>query len=369
MPYAELRLSGRPIRFATIRILNIFTNLGLNLFFLLFCPWALGQDSFQALHPFINAVYSPEVGIGYIFISNFIASLVALLLLSPTLKQYQLFFDKVLWKDMLRYVLPLVIVGFAYLINETLDKLLIPKLYSGTEEEADVALGIYAANYKLAILIALFTQAFRYGAEPFFFRNKNEDNAKELYAIVAKYFLLFGLVGFLVVMLYLDLIKPVVLRKEEYWEGVKIIPIVLIANVLAGLYYNFSVWYKLTDKTQWGAYLSIGGAIITIILNVWWIPIIGYMGSAWATLICYASMTIACYYFGKQYYSVPYPIGKMILYLGIAIGIYLLSELLAIGQANLIARLGINTLLLLMFLGFIYTQEHKNIKAILKGNY
>ena len=366
LPYAELRLKGRPIRFAIVRLTNIFVNLGLNLFFLWFCPEVLKSDYLSFLHPFINSVYSPDIGIGYIFIANFVASSISLLLLSPTFKQYQFLIDKALWKNMMRYVLPLVIVGFAYLINEMLDKLLLEKLLSGTAKENKAAVGIYGANYKLAILISLFTQAFRYGAEPFFFRNKNEKNAKELYAIVAKYFLIFGLVGFLVVTLYLDIFKHLI-RREEYWEGLKIVPIVLVANVLAGLYYNFSVWYKLIDKTQWGAFISVGGAMITIALNFWWIPIIGYMGSAWATLICYSSMTVACYFIGKKYYPIPYPVFRMLLYLCLAVGVYLMSTL--VRTDNLIITLGVNTLLLLAYLGFIYLQEHKNIRNILNGNY
>lgn len=365
LPYAELRLSGRPIRFASIRLSNIFVNLGLNLFFILFCPWALENNQFSFLHPFINTVYSPEIGIGYIFIATFIASLVSFLLLSPTFKQYQFFFDFTLWKKMMRYVLPLVVVGFAYLINEMLDKLLLPQLHPEGEDAGMDALGIYSANYKLAILISLFTQAFRYGAEPFFFRSKNDKNAKTLYAIVAKYFLIFGLTGFLVVTLYLDLFKYLI--GKGYWEGLKIVPIVLVANVLAGLYYNFSVWYKLIDKTQWGAYISIGGALITIGLNIWWIPILGYMGSAWATLICYTFMTIVCYLLGQKYYPIPYSIWRMSFYLLVAVGVYLMSEL--IPSENLMATLGINTLLLLLFLGFIYLQEEKHLRAVLKGKY
>ncbi|MFK7980622.1 MAG: polysaccharide biosynthesis C-terminal domain-containing protein [Saprospiraceae bacterium] len=365
LPYAELRLAGRPIRFATVRLSNIFVNLGLNLFFLKFCTWALANNSFSFLHPLINAIYFPEIGIGYIFIATFIASLVSFILLSPTFKQYQFFFDFTLWKKMMRYILPLVIVGFAYLINELLDKLLLPKLHVDGEDCGIEALGIYSANYKLAILIALFTQAFRYGAEPFFFKSKNDKNAKKLYAIVAKYFIIFGLIGFLVVMLYLDIFKHLI--DDNYWEGLRIIPIILIANILAGLYYNFSVWYKLIDKTQWGAYISIGGALITIGLNIWWIPILGYMGSAWATLICYTFMTIACYFLGQKYYPIPYSISQMGLYLFVAIGIYLISEL--IPTQSLIATLGANTILLLVYLFFIYIKEEKHLRAALKGEY
>ena len=365
LPYAELRLSGRPIRFATVRLSNIFVNLGLNLFFILFCPWVLGNNQLSFLHPFINSVYAAEIGIGYIFISTFIASLVSFLLLSPTFKQYQFFFDFTLWKKMMGYVLPLVIVGFAYLVNEMLDKLLLPQLHAEGEDCGMEAVGIYSANYKLAILISLFTQAFRYGAEPFFFRSKNDKNAKKIYAIVAKYFLIFGLTGFLVVTLYLDLFKHLI--GPGFWEGLKIVPIILVANILAGLYYNFSVWYKLIDKTQWGAYISIGGALITIALNIWWIPILGYMGSAWATLICYTFMTITCYFLGQKYYAIPYAIGRMSVYLLVAVGIYLISEW--IPSENLIATLGVNTLLLLLYLSFIYWQEGKHLRAVLRGKY
>jgi O-antigen/teichoic acid export membrane protein len=368
LPYAELRLQGRPIRFATIRMCNIFVNLGLNLFFIVACPWFLEQESFSFLHPFINSVYNPDIGIGYIFIANFAASSLAFLLLSPTFKQFRFLFDWQLWLKMMRYVLPLVVVGIAYLINENLDKILIKTLLPGSVEENEAALGEYSACYKLAVLIALFTQAFRYGAEPFFFRNKNQENAKQLYASVAKYFLIFGVLGFLCITLYLDLFKPIIIRNEAYWAGLKIVPIILVANVLAGLYYNFSVWYKITDKTQWGAYISVGGALITILLNIWWIPTIGYIGSAWATLICYTFMTLACYLLGQKYYPISYPLFSMLSYLIIGIVIYLISQFIKDQQAlNLVASLGLNTLLLILFLAFVYKQEHKNIRAILKG--
>ena len=366
LPYAELRLEGRPLRFAAIRLTSIAVNLGLNLFFLLFCPWALTEPSLLGIHPLLQQVYSPDIGIGYIFIANLVASLVTFLLLVPSFKHYQFLFDRLLWKRMLSYILPLVIVGLAYLINENLDKLLLPGLLSGTMEENKAALGEYGACYKLAILIALFTQAFRYGAEPFFFRNKNEHNARQLYAQVAKYFLIVGLIGFLVVVLYIDIFK-LLIRNEAYWNGLKIVPIVLLANVLAGLYYNFSVWYKLIDQTQWGAYISVGGAMITILLNIWWIPLIGYMGSAWATLICYTAMTFACYFFGRKYYPVPYPIEKMIFYLLLAVGLYGLSNWLGrFHNGGLIFDLSVNTLILMTFIGIVFLLERKSLKVVLQ---
>lgn len=364
LPYAELRLQGRPIRFATIRLVNIFVNLGLNLFFLLLCPWILLQDSLSHLHSYIQVIYNPEIKIAYIFIANLVASLISFLLLLPSFKQYHFLFDRKLWQRMMQYVIPLVIVGLAYLINENLDKLLLEHLLTGTIQENKAALGEYGACYKLAIIIALFTQAFRYGAEPFFFRNKDEKNANFLYAQVAKYFLVFGTIGFLVVVLYIDLFKYLI-PNETYWNGLSIIPIILIANVLAGVYYNFSVWYKLIDKTYWGAIISVGGAIITIVVNIWWIPIIGYMGSAWATLICYAAMTITCYLLGKRFYPINYPIGRMLLYLCIAVGVYQLSEFIRNYQTdNLWVIISVNTILLLFYLGFIYMLERKELAKI-----
>ena len=211
---------------------------------------------------------------------------------------------------MITYALPLVVVGISYVINEMLDRSLLPILGSGTDEENQQALGIYGANYKLAMLLTLFQQAFRYGAEPFFFKQKNMPDAKEKYAAIANYFFIAGLAGFLAIMLYIDIVKYFI--GAEYWQGLHVVPILLLANLMLGLYYNFSVWFKLTDRTIWGAYLSVGGALITILLNIWWIPIFGYTGSACATLICYSAMVCASYIIGRKYYSVPYPLVKML---------------------------------------------------------
>ncbi|MCB0664080.1 MAG: oligosaccharide flippase family protein, partial [Saprospiraceae bacterium] len=271
IPKASLRLSGRPVRFAIVQTSNIMVNLGSNLFFLWFCPWALETGYFEWFNPVINAVYFPEFGIGYIFLSNLIGSAVAFLLLLPEVRKMSWHFDKALWKKMLQYSLPLLVVGLSYVINETFDRKAMVWLLSGTVEENQTQLGIYGANYKLAMILALFTQAFRYGAEPFFFKQKNENNAKDVYAQVAYYFFLFGLLGFLGVSLFIDLFKYF-LGDPAYWTGLDVVPILLMANLFLGMYYNFSVWYKLTDRTRYGAWISVGGALITIGLNLWWIP-------------------------------------------------------------------------------------------------
>jgi len=364
IPYAKLRLEQRPIRFATIRLTSIFINIGLNLFFLLFCPYALQSESWSFLHPLFNLVYHEEWLLAYIFISTLIGNGIAFLLLSPTLLRIRWReFDPVIWKKMFRYALPLVVVGISYLLNETFDRLVMPKLLSGTLEENKVQLGIYGACYKLTMFLTLFTQAFRYGAEPFFFRQKTAENAKEIYANVAKFFSIIGAVGFLSVLLYLDILKPIFLKKEIYWEGIAVVPILLLANLFLGIYYNLSIWYKLTDQTRWGAYISVFGAIITISLNIIFMPIYGYMAAAWITFLCYFLMMSASYWLGQRKYPVPYEVGKIVLYIVAAVAMYGLSLWVRPSlNENLWGILGVNTLILVLYLSFIYEREKKAVR-------
>ncbi|MCP3928243.1 MAG: polysaccharide biosynthesis protein [Bacteroidetes bacterium] len=361
MPYSRLRLEGQPLRFAFIRLTNIIVNLGLNLFFLLFCPYVLAHSGWSWLHPFIQSIYDPTFGIGYIFLSNLIASLIALVLLSPLYFSFSFRIDWKLWKQMFFYAFPLIIVGFSYVINEMLDRQLFPILASGSPLEKKTMLGEYGACYKLAMILALFTQAFRYGAEPFFFKQKTAGNAKKLYAEIAKYFAIIGAIGFLAIMLYIDYVKYFI--DEDYWEALGVVPILLLANLFLGLYYNLSVWYKLIDKTIWGAYISVGGAVVTIGLNLWWIPIFGYVGSAWATLICYFGMTVASYYFGKKHLPIPYEIGKILFYISLAIiGYFLNLGIRNIFEGSRMLITSMNTLILITFLTIIYLLEKKNVQ-------
>jgi O-antigen/teichoic acid export membrane protein len=364
IPKASLRLSGRPIRFAIVQTSNILINLGSNIFFLWFCPFALGVKELSFLHPLIDAIYFPEFGIGYIFLSNLIGSAVAFLLLLPELKNMKWSFDWNLWKKMLGYSLPLLIVGLSYVINETFDRKAMVWLLPGTSEENQFQLGIYGANYKLAMILSLFTQAFRYGAEPFFFKQKNEGNAKEIYAVVAKYFFIFGLLGFLGVSLYIDLFKYF-LGDPIYWVGLDIVPILLLANLFLGMYYNFSVWYKLTDKTNIGAWISVGGAIVTIVLNIWWIPEFGFRGAAWATLICYLLMMVVTVFIGKRHYPVPYEITRMLAFFGLALVLFFLSNYIKnTFELQTWLNLSINTGLILLFFGFVLFKEKTFFKKI-----
>ena len=361
IPFAKLRLEGRAKRFAFIKLSNIFVNLGLNLFFLLLCPYLLDNASSTGLQNLIDRIYNPEFGIGYVFVSNLAASSVTTLLLLPDMLKASWVFDKALYKKMLGYALPLVIVGLAGIVNEMLDRVLLKQLLPYTLAENEAQLGVYSACYKLAMLLALFTQAFRYAAEPFFFNHAKNKKAPLLYAKIAKYFFIVGLIGFLAVTLYIDYFQ-LLLRRPGYREGLHIVPILLIANLFLGLYYNLSVWYKLTDKTIIATYISLGGAAITILLNIWWIPSIGYIGSAWATLICYASMCLVSYFIGRKHYSLPYEWPRFFLYLCFALVCYFGATMLDDRLSfSLIQRTIFNTAFILIFVGLVFFNEKKDL--------
>ncbi len=368
IPKAKLRLDGRPIRFAIVQLSNIFVMLGLVFFFLKYCPIILETERLSVMHNFINEIYDPNFGIGYIFLANIIASLVVFILLLPEWSNFKLLINRTLWSKMMGYSLPMVIVGISFVINEMFDRNFMVKLLPGTIEENQTQLGVYGANYKLAMILALFTQAFRFGAEPFFFKQKDKKEAYQSYADVAKYFFIIGIVGFLFITLYLDFFKQIFLRQETYWVGISVVPILLIANLFSGMYYNFSVCYKISDRTMFGAYISVTGAIVTILLNLWWIPIFGYHGSAWATVICYGLMMILSYLFGRKYLPMPYQIGKMLGFLILGIGTYLLSVWINnILQTNQFTYFGINTILFFLFIGIIWMIEGDELKKALRN--
>ena len=300
LPFAKLRVCDRAWRFAFIRLTNITVNIGLNLFFYLLCPYLLKQEIALEI---INGIYDSNVGIGYIFISNLIASSVMLILLSPEIFKLKFSFDFQIWKKMIKYGFPLLIGGLAYVTNEMVDRLLLEYLLPADTATAQV--GIYSACYKVAIFMSLFIQAFRYGAEPFFFAQAQKKDAKEQYEIVMRYFIAFTAFIFLSINLFIDIIKHFI-QDEAYHAGLDVVPILLLANLFLGMYYNLSVWYKVSEKTRFGAYLSVAGAAITIGLNTLLIPTMSYMGSAWATLICYASMCVMSYVFSRRHYPISY---------------------------------------------------------------
>lgn len=320
IPFARLRAENKALRFAIIKLTGIGVNISLVLFFLLLCPWLM-QNAPNDYKPFVNFIYKPDIGVGYVFIANLMATVVTLLLLSPVMLSVRLVPDQKLLKKMLVYALPLLVAGLAGWVNEALDKLLLKYLLP--ENIAMSQVGIYGAVYKLSIMMTIFIQAFRFAAEPFFFAQAKEDNAKSIYASVMNYFVMACLVIFLGITLFIDIAKHFI--GANYHEGIVVVPILLLANMFLGIYFNLSIWYKLTGQTAFGAWFSVAGALITIALNLWWIPIIGYVGSAWATLVCYTSLAILSYAFGQKHYTIPYNIFKIMLMIVFAIVIYLFT--------------------------------------------
>lgn len=318
LPFARLRLEQRPRRFVFVRLCNIGVNITMNLFWLVFCPWAADNGV-----EWVHAVWQPGQGVAYIFLSNLIASAVTLLLLLPQFQAIRMGFDKILWKKMLVYAAPLIVVGLAGIVDEMFSRAMLKYLLPGTPEENLGQVGIFGANYKLAALITLFTQAYRYAAEPFFFRHAQDKDALRTQAEVTKWFTIAGAAGMAGILLFLDLVKHFI--DEKFHNGLHVVPILLCANLLLGVYYNFSVWYRLKDRTGLGAWISIGGAVITVLLNLFLIPRFGYYGAAWVTLICYAFMSWATWFTGQKHYPVPYRLGRMALYPIIALLLWVAS--------------------------------------------
>jgi O-antigen/teichoic acid export membrane protein len=353
LPFARLRLEQRPRRFVAIKLTNIAIYIGMNLFWLIFCPWAAKNGM-----GWVHAVWSPGLGVGYIFLSNLLASMVTLLLLSPQIRMIRWAFDRELWKKMVGYAAPLIIVSLAGIVDEMFSRSMLKYLLPGTAQENLGQVGIFGANYKLAALITLFTQAYRYAAEPFFFRHAQEKDALRTQAEVTKWFTISSAAGMLGILLFLDLVKYFI--GPEYWGGLHVVPVLLAANLLLGVYYNFSIWYRLKDRTGLGAWISIAGAVITIGLNLVLIPIYGYTGAAWVTLICYAFMSAATWYTGQKHYPVPYQMGKMAAYVALVLVLWTISIVLSPMLNNWSILLwALRVLLFAVFVGVVYLLEIK----------
>ena len=318
IPFARIRLRNQPMKYALIRIGEVSINIGLNLFFLYYCPRHTESE-------LVTLLYDENIGVGYVLISNLIASSLKLLLLIPDiLAAFRSVFDRSLFKEILKYSYPLLIAGLAGTVNEALDRILLKHLIP-IELNPMEQLGIYGANYKLAVLMTLFVQMFKYAAEPFFFSKSEEKNAKKLYADVMMFFVVAGLFIFLLVNLYLDYF--ILFIGTDFREGVQIVPVVLMANLVMGIFFNLSIWYKLTDLTRFGAVLVLLGALITVVVNVLFIPRYGYVASAWAHLFCYSTMVIVSYLWSRKHYAIPYRVGRILAYIIAAVVIYLSNEL------------------------------------------
>lgn len=317
LPFAYLRYKKRAFRFAGIKLLNVGLNIGLNLFFLLACP-AIERTAPSAINWFYSPVGGDAFGIGWIFVANIISSAVILLCLLPELTGRRYRFDMALLRRMLSYSWPLLILGVAGVLSQNMGQMIIPYLFEGHEQEARAMVGIYGANIKIAIVMVMFTQAFRYAYEPFIFAQAKGDceTKKQAYCDAMKFFVIFGLFIFLGVMFFLPVLKHFV--APGYWSGLRVVPIMMIAELCFGVFFNLSLWYKLTDRTQWGMYLSLICFAVMLALNIWLVPFIGipdgYMGSAWAALGAYFLVMVISYFVGRHYYPLPYQIGRLGLY-------------------------------------------------------
>ena len=317
IPFARLRIENRPIKFASIKIINILINISFNLIFLVLFPYLYSNH--LETFPLIETLYNPEWTFQYVFLANLIASGITFLILSPYSLNLKGGFDKKEWKQMLLYAFPLLFLGMAGIVNETFDRILLKYLLPADIAEAQI--GIYSACYKISILMTIFIQAYKYAAEPFFFLQAKEKDSKKTFADAMKFFMIAVSFIFLVTTVFLDV--ALVLIGKDFREGREVIPILLLANLFLGIFYNLSVWYKLTNKTKYGAYIAIFGAVITLAMNWVLIPILGYVGSAWATFGCYFLMMLVSFVLGQKYYPIPYNMKRM--------GIYFVLALLLFG--------------------------------------
>lgn len=361
IPLARLRLENKAKKFALINMSAILINIGLNLFWIGYC---IPENTAGNSNFILDHFYDPSIGVGYVFLANLFASFFKFLLLSPIIFKVRMRFDWEILKQMLKYASPLLVASLAIIVNESADKIMLKWMLKDDlgVDGATKEVGIYGACYKLSIIISLFIQAFRYAAEPFFFSQEKHKDAKETYANIMKYFVIVCAVIFLGVMLYLDWLRYFI-PNQSYWVGLKVVPILLFANIFLGIFYNQSIWYKLSEKTGYGALIASIGALITIALNLLLIPTYQYLGSAWATFFCYLSMVLLSFYYGNKHYAIPYSIKRIVFYLVFAFLLYLLSEWIS-STLGLNLKFIVNSFILLGFLSLVYVLE-KPKKAII----
>lgn len=342
IPFAYLRFSKRPLKFAFLKLLNVLLIIVFNLFFFKIAPWLANY------YPDLFSWYDISNGIDYILLSNLVASAIQFLLLTPHMRiKYK--FDGALLKRMLKYSYPLLILGIAGVLNQSADKMLFTRLYPNPAD-AETQLGIYGQSFKIAIIMVMFTQAFRYAFEPFIFardREESSDSNLKSYADASKYFLILGLLIFLVTLGYFDIIKYLI--PQNYHEGLKVVPIVMLGELFFGLYFNFSLWYKLTDKTKWGAYMSLFGLVITLTILIVFIPHYGYMACAWASFFANLSMMILSYFLGQKHYPIPYNLktaGRFVL-LTVVLGAFMYLNFMY--SPNVFVRIALNTIIVIIY--------------------
>ncbi|MBL7719308.1 MAG: polysaccharide biosynthesis protein [Flavipsychrobacter sp.] len=360
MPFSRLRNNNRPRKYASIKVANILVNIGMTVFFYSVLP-DMAKNSPDS---FIASWYHPELGVGYVILANLIASSVTLLLLIPEASAIQFKFDKKLWREMIIYSLPIMIASFGGIINETFDRIMLSWWSpAATEIAKKEEVGIYNACYKLSILITLFVQAFRMGAEPFFFKQAKGEDAQRIYARVMDYFVITICTMFLVVTLYIDIWKHFI-QNERMWTGLKIVPVLLVANMCLGVYYNLSIWYKLSQKTNAGATITFIGAAITLVINYLFIPYFGYMACAVATLACYGSMMLISYFWGQKVYPVPYKVGKIGTFFLLMLLCYFVYFVFSNYVEVVWMRYVVATILLAVYVLFVLKKEGKELQKL-----
>lgn len=331
IPFAYLRYKKRPIKFAALKLLFIFLNIALNLFYYVVLK---GND------------------VGYAFLFNLVCTSVVMLCMIPELRGFTYVLDRELLKRMLRYSLPLVILGVAGILNQVADKIIFPFVYPD-EAEATVQLGIYGAASKIAMIMAMFTQAFRFAYEPFVFGKSKEKDRREMYAQAMKFFIIFTLLAFLAVMFYLDILRHIIGR--DYWDGLRVVPIVMAAEIFMGIYFNLSFWYKLIDETRWGAYFSLTGCTILILMNIFLIPKYGYIACAWAGFTGYGVAMLLSYFVGQKKYPIQYDLKAIGMYVLLAAVLYLAAEYVPID--NIYLRMAYRTVLLILFIAYVVKRD------------
>lgn len=359
IPFARLREQGRPKKFAFIKIAGILINVFFTWFFISYCPQQLENDS----NSWVSSIYdSGQNPVVYVVLANLIQSAVTLALLWYELMEIQFKFNVRLWKQMMVYSLPLVVAGMGGMVNETFDRLMLRWWLPGSVEFREDQIGVYNACFKLSILITLFIQAFRMGAEPFFFKQAEEKEPQKVYARVMKFFVIAVCIMFLAVALFMPVWRWFI--APAYWEGLVIVPVLLFANIFLGIYYNLSIWYKLVNKTMAGAYITLVGTTVTVIINYFFIPSHHYLACAWGHFACYGSMMLLSYVWGQKIYRIPYPWKKLIAYMIMAAAMYFICMALQNISQNIYYRLSLSVLLTAVFILLVAVIEKHELQKL-----
>ena len=345
IPFAYLRYKHRPWKFVALKMLFIVLNITLNIVYFVVLPAMYSNPS---THGFAASVYDPNVGVGYVFRLNLFCTAIITFFFWKELTGFRWVFDKILFRKMLSYSWPILLLGITGILNQTADKILFPIVSPGAE--GHVQLGIYGAAAKIAMIMAMITQAFRYAYEPFVFGSAKEKGSRDTYAKAMKYFIIFTLLAYLVVVGYLDVLKYIIGR--DYWEGLKVVPVVMAAEIMMGVYFNLSFWYKLIDKTIYGAWFSGVGCVVLVLINVLLIPKYGYMACAWAGVAGYGTAMLLSYFVGQKKYPINYPLKSITVYICIA-ALFTAIMLYTPQSLPKALRLGINTLLIILFVARI----------------